>query len=83
MNIWENILLKIGSQMKCLNINTYDLSFSLKYFSNFKSIIICSYALFDEKFQNFIESEQFQNLESFKVKEKKIFSYQLYDNSFF
>jgi hypothetical protein len=40
MNIWENILLKIGSQIKCLNINTYDLSFSLKYFSNLKSIII-------------------------------------------
>jgi hypothetical protein len=28
VNIWENILLKIGSQIKCLNINTYDLSFS-------------------------------------------------------
>ncbi len=44
----------------------------MKYFTNLKSIIISSrHGLADEEFQSIIESEQFQRLESFKIKENQ------------
>jgi hypothetical protein len=79
LKIWENILSIIGSQIDCLNINTIDLSFPLRYFSNLKSLIISSsFGLPDEELKSIIESKQFQKLESFKIKDEKIFSNQVY-----
>jgi hypothetical protein len=71
-NEWKQIVPLISSQIECLNIKTIYLSFPLKFFPNLKSIIISSpYGLADEELKSIIESEQFQRLESFKIKENQ------------
>jgi hypothetical protein len=75
LDTWEIILSIIGSQIKCLNITTIDLSFPLRYFPNLKSLIISSlYGLSEEILKYIIENNQFQNLSSFKIKHEKIFT---------
>jgi hypothetical protein len=49
--------------------NVY-LLFSLKYFVNLKSIIVSSqHGLADEELQFIVENEQYQRLESFRIRE--------------
>lgn len=74
LDTWEIILSIIGSQIKCLNITTIGLSFPLRYFPNLKSLIISStYGLPEEILKYIIESNQFENLSSFKIKQERIF----------
>ncbi|CAF3927456.1 unnamed protein product [Adineta steineri] len=74
INFWKTILSIIGSKIECLYISTINLRFSLSYFSNLKSIIISSSHGFpNEELNAIIDSEQFNNLHSFKIKQEKIF----------
>ncbi|CAF4091829.1 unnamed protein product [Rotaria sordida] len=89
LNIWKNIFLDIGSQIESININTNDLSFSLIYFPNLKSILISSpFGLPSKQLKLILESDQFQKLHSFKLKENKYFFQQFfikylnYDNNY-
>ncbi|CAF1425500.1 unnamed protein product [Rotaria sordida] len=89
LNIWRNIFLDIGSQIESININTNDLSFSLIYFPNLKSILISSpFGLPSKQLKLILESDQFQKLHSFKLKENKYFFQQFfikylnYDNNY-
>ncbi|CAF0986977.1 unnamed protein product [Rotaria sp. Silwood1] len=79
-NFWQNYLPFIGSQIQCLTINTIDLSFPLNLFPNLKSIIISSPVPIDyEQIGCISESEQFNHLTSFKIKNKisnKVMSYE-------
>lgn len=71
----EKILLIIGSQIECLNINNINLSFPLSYFPNIKSLIFSSaYNLSNEELKLIVENKQFINLKSFKIKENKFYS---------
>ncbi|CAF4105920.1 unnamed protein product, partial [Rotaria sordida] len=80
LNIWKNIFLDIGSQIESININTNDLSFSLIYFPNLKSILISSpFGLPSKQLKLILESDQFPKLHSFKLKENK---YLNYDNNY-
>ena len=78
-NIWERIFSEIGSQIECLHIKTIHFSFPLKYFSNLKSLIISTaFGCPDEELKLIVESEQFNNLHSFILKENEIYFDLLY-----
>ena len=79
LKIWKNILSVVGSEIECLNMKINYLSIPLKYFTNLKSLIISSpYGLPEKELISIVESEQFQNLHSFKIIEEKIFSDKIY-----
>jgi len=79
-NTWDKILSIIGSQIESLIVNTFYLSFPLTYFPNLKSIIITSPHRFpDEELSLIVESEQFTNLHTLKIKQNKFSYIQLYD----
>src|SRR5437868_843393 len=64
----------IGSEIELLNINSIDLSISLTYFRNLKSIIISSPNIYaKEQLKQIFESEYFIQLHSFKIQENKIY----------
>jgi hypothetical protein len=78
-SIWKNILSIIGLRIECLVINSISLSFPLSYFPNIKSIIISlPFNLSNEELRLILESKQFANIQSFKIKENKFFSDGLY-----
>jgi hypothetical protein len=73
---WEPILSIIGCRIHTLNVTTIDLSFPLNYFSNLKSLIIsCPYQFPEKELQLIFESDQFQNLHSFQLKENEMFPF--------
>ncbi|CAF3948599.1 unnamed protein product [Adineta steineri] len=76
---WEPILSYLGSKIESLIISTIDFSFPLIYFSNLKSIIIPStYGLPKEQLKYLLDCDQFNNLHTFKLKQKKLFCDQFY-----
>jgi len=76
LNRWKSILSIIGSQIECLNI--FHLFLPFTYFPNLKSIIISfPYTLPEHALRSILESEQFQSLHSFKIKEQKTVSSKL------
>ncbi|CAF3981763.1 unnamed protein product, partial [Rotaria sp. Silwood1] len=78
---WRNILSIIGSRIEFLNINTINFSLSLTYFPNIKSLILSSpIDVLNEQLKLILESEQFQKIHSFKIKENKFYFDRLYDN---
>ena len=86
-NTWKDILSRIGSRIKSLNIKIIYFSIPFQYFSNLKSLIISSsYGLADEDLKSLIENELFQNLESLIIKQDRTFSdhfhhYNVYNNN--
>ena len=72
---WESILSEISFGLESIHINTVDLSLRLNTFINIKSIIISLPFNYPTDALNIIvESSQFQNLHSFKIKEHEHFS---------
>ncbi|CAF3317800.1 unnamed protein product [Rotaria sp. Silwood2] len=81
LEFWRNIFSIIGSRIEFLNINTINFSLSLKYFPNIKSLILSSpIDVLDEQLKSILESEQFQKIHSFKIKENRLYFDRLYDN---
>lgn len=74
LDIWRRIFPTIQDQIKCLNLNTIDLSFRVEYFPNLESLTIkiLPYELPDNVLQDIIQSNEFLKLNTFKIKTEKI-----------
>ena len=72
LNTWKNTLSVIRYEIEPLNITSIDLTFSLTYFPNLKSLLIfSSFGFPEEHLKSVLESNQFKHLQSLKIKENQ------------
>ncbi|CAF3703314.1 unnamed protein product, partial [Rotaria sordida] len=74
LNMWKHIRPIVASYVQSMHITTIDLPIPLRFFPNLKSIIISlPYDFPDEQLYIILNSDQFKNLHTFKIKQIETF----------